>query len=140
MELIEKHHISEEGYHPFLIRDGWQVAQLNYMEAQNIENIHKLDVHHNTDEVFILLKGKVVLIGADVQKSVPEFTVELMRPNITYNIPLGTWHNIAMTQGSEVLIMEKSNTHISDFEFLPLTHEQRKELEILVKQRLDPER
>ena len=30
--MIEAYYCKEKGYHPFLIRDGWQVAQLNYVE------------------------------------------------------------------------------------------------------------
>ncbi len=137
MELIEKYNVKHAGYHPFLIRDGWQVAQLNYMADQEIRNIRKLDIHHLTDEVFVLLKGKVVLIGAVLENSVPKFEVELMKPNLTYNIPMGTWHNIAMTKGSEVLIIEKSNTHLGDFEFFPLTYKKMVELYNMVEMVLD---
>ena len=48
--MIETYQIKENGYHPFLIREGWQVAQLNYMPEQHIDNITRLDVHHLTDE------------------------------------------------------------------------------------------
>ena len=83
MKLIEQYHTTENGYHPFLIRDGWQVAQLNYMPEQEIENIKKLDVHHFTDEVFILLKGNAVLITAKIEGDEIEFDMEKMQPNIT---------------------------------------------------------
>ena len=118
--MIETYRIKENGYHPFLIREGWQVAQLNYMAEQEIMNITKLDVHHLTDEVFDLLKGKAVLIAASIIDGYVDFEMELMKPNVTYNIPKGTWHNIAMTKGCETLIVEKSNTHKSDFEFYQL--------------------
>ncbi|MGB5435871.1 MAG: hypothetical protein WBM98_08270, partial [Maribacter sp.] len=130
--MIESYKIKENGYHPFLIRDGWQVAQLNYMPEQHIDNIKKLDVHHLTDEVFILLKGKAVLISAQIDSDIVKFEVELMKPNITYNIPVDTWHNIAMEKGCEVLIVEKSNTHLGDFEFYPLNKEKKQEMDALV--------
>ncbi len=133
MKNIEQYTTKENGYHPFLIRDGWQVAQLNYIDTQKIENIDKLDIHNHTDEVFILLKGKAVLIVATLNQNTPEFEIELMKPNITYNIPQKTWHNIAMEEGSEVIIIEKSNTHLSDFEFYYLTEDKRNELIIKVK-------
>jgi len=132
MKLIEQYQISDNGYHPFLIRDGWQVAQLNYMPEQEIGNIEKLDIHHLTDEVFILLKGKAVLIGAEIKGNEVNFEVELLKPNITYNIPVGTWHNIAMSKDCEIIIVEKANTHEGDFEFFPLSEEQKKEMETLV--------
>ena len=131
--MIETYKIKENGYHPFLIREGWQVAQLNYMPEQHIDNIKKLDVHHLTDEVFVLLKGKAVLISAQIDKNKVRFEVELMKPNITYNIPVDTWHNIAMEKGCEVLLVEKSNTHLGDFEFYPLNKEKKQEMDALVK-------
>jgi mannose-6-phosphate isomerase-like protein (cupin superfamily) len=137
MKLIEQYQISDNGYHPFLIRDGWQVAQLNYMPEQEIGNIEKLDIHHLTDEVFILLKGKAVLIGAEIKGSEVDFEVELMKPNITYSIPVGTWHNIATRKDCEIIIVEKSNTHKGDFEFFQLSQEKKKEMETLVRNAFD---
>ena len=137
MKLIEQYQISDNGYHPFLIRDGWQVAQLNYMPEQEIGNIEKLDIHHLTDEVFILLKGKAVLIGAKINGNNVDFEVELMKPIITYNIPVGTWHNIAMSKDCEIIIVEKSNTHEGDFEFFQLSQEKKKEMETLVRNAID---
>lgn len=134
MKLIEQYHTNANGYHPFLIRDGWQVAQLNYMPEQEIGNIEKLDIHYLTDEVFILLKGKAVLICAEIIGNEVSFEVELMRPNITYNIPMKTWHNIVMSKDCEIIIIEKSNTHEGDFEFFPLSQEKRVEMEALVRE------
>ena len=137
MGLIEQYNINDKGYHPFLIREGWQVAQLNYMPEQEIGNITKMDVHHLTDEVFILLKGNAVLIGAEIKGDDVIFEVELMKPNITYNIPVGTWHNIAMSKDCEIIIIEKSNTHVSDFEFFPLNKSKQKELRSIVNRLFD---
>jgi len=128
MVAIEKYEIKKEGYHPFLIREGWQVAQLNADDNQKIENIKRLDVHNHTDEVFILKKGKAVLITATIENNEPQFILDLMNPELTYNVPVKTWHNIAMLEGSEVIIIEKDCTHLSDFEFFDLTDEKKNEL------------
>ena len=137
MKLIEHYQISDKGYHPFLIRNGWQVAQLNYMPEQEIGNIEKLDIHHLTDEVFILMKGEAVLIGAAIKGNDVEFEIEMMKPNITYNIPVDTWHNIAMSKDCEIIIIEKSETHVADFEFFKLNSEKKNELETMVKKCFD---
>lgn len=128
MSLIEKYEIKKEGYHPLLIRDGWQVAQLNADSNQKAENIKKLDIHNHTDEVFVLTKGKAVLITAGLIDNEPIFELELMKPGITYNVPVKTWHNIALQKGSEVIIVEKENTHLSDFECFDLSKEKQNEL------------
>lgn len=131
--MIETYKIEGEGYHPFLIREGWQVAQLNYQEEQHIDNIKKLDVHLKTDEVFVLTKGASVLIAAKIENDVPIFNVELMEQHKVYNIPQNMWHNIAMQKESEVIIIEKANTHVSDFEFFPLSEDKLIELNKKVK-------
>lgn len=128
LNVMEKYRIEDEGYHPFLIREGWQVAQLNYNENQKVENISRIDIHHYTDEVFMLMKGKAVLIGAEIVKDEPVFNLEIMLPGTVYNIPVNSWHNIAMQPGCEVLIIEKDNTHVSDFEFFKLSDKKRVEL------------
>lgn len=134
IKMLEKYYIKEEGYHPFLIRDDWQVAQLNFTEEQHIDNIFRIDAHHKTDEVFILLKGVAVLIVAKIKEGEPIFEVALMKPKVTYNIPKNTWHNIAMEKGSEVLIVEKSNTHLNDFSYFDLSQNKVHELKKMVKE------
>ena len=132
--MIESFKIKENGYHPFLIRDGWQVAQLNFMEEQHINNINKIDVHQQTDEVFVLLKGKAVLILAELEDDKPIFEVLLMEPTVTYNVPKNRWHNIAMEEGSEVLIVENSNTHLNDVTYKDLNQIKINELRQLVEE------
>ena len=124
MSLIEKYSNTDQGYHPFLIREGWQIAQLNYTQEQYVDNIRRIDVHRQTDEAFWLQKGKIVLITAQPDGQELNFSAELMYPGTIYNIPKNTWHNIAMTPGSEVIIVEKSNTHLNDAEFIYLNDPQ----------------
>jgi mannose-6-phosphate isomerase-like protein (cupin superfamily) len=133
MSLIESYSVKEAGFSPFLIREGWQVAQLNFIEDQHINNIDKIEVHHDTDEVFILLKGRAVLISVDIKNDVLAFSSDLMKPNITYNIPKNVWHNIAMEEGCKILIVEKSNTHVNDVEYLQLNNTQIHDLKIETK-------
>ncbi|MBD0779867.1 hypothetical protein HPE56_18880 [Maribacter sp. ANRC-HE7] len=135
--MIEAYNIKEKGYHPFIVKEGWQLARLNFTEAQHINQIIRLDVHLKTDEIFIPITGKSVLIAASMVNNEPQFETELMKINHIYNIPKGVWHNIAMEEGSEVFIAEKSNTHVSDFEYFPLSNAKKEELGILVKAQLE---
>lgn len=132
--MIERYNIREKGYHPFVIKEGWQLAKLNYTEEQHIDKIMQMDVHLETDELFIPIAGKAVLIAATINDNVPHFEVEQMKLNHIYNIPKGVWHNIAMEEGSEVFIAEKADTHISDFEHFALSNSKKEELCNLVNQ------
>jgi len=128
MGTLELYIIKDEGYHAFLIRKGWQVAKLNSSKSLKVENIKQLDMHNYTDEVFLLTKGKTVLITAKFNNNKTKFKLDFMKPGVIYNVPVKTWHNIAMNDDCEVVIVENDNTHISDFEFIDLSDEMRIEL------------
>lgn len=131
-KLIEEYSHSKEGYNPFLIGPKWQVAQLNYMPELAPDALEKIDVHHNTDETFLLLAGQAVLVAAEVQEDKVQFQVINMKPKILYNIPKGCWHNIALSTDAEISITEDANTHLGDYEFYYLSDEQKKELASLI--------
>jgi len=131
--MIEEYSYQGEGYNPYLIRQGWQVAQLNYCVKGGMNDIEKIDIHFETDEAFILLQGDVVLITADKEGDYVTFHARKMKPGIVYNIPKLTWHNIAMSQDAQVFIVETANTHLSDFDFYYLNEEQKKEMYAKIK-------
>ena len=136
-QLLDKYQHLDPGYNPFLITPTWQVAQLNFSEDQLIENINRVDIHHHTDEVFILLVGEAVLITAEVEGAQIAFQGDQMEHGITYNVPEKTWHNIAMKAGSKVIIVEDSNTHLGDFEFYDLNEDQKRALIALVTNKFE---
>lgn len=125
MEMIEKYQHTGNGYNPFLIRGGWQVAVLNYDSAETAEAIDKLDIHHETDEAFMLIEGDAVLIAASISGTGIEYDMVKMKKGIVYNIPKDVWHKIALKEGCGVYIVENADTHLGDFEFYPLSDEQR---------------
>lgn len=123
--MIETYYHAEEGYNPFLIREGWQVAQLNYQPQNGLDAIDMVEAHKATDEVFVLFKGEAILIAANPTKTPIEFECVNMKLGVTYHIPAGMWHNIAMKVGAETIIVEKSNTHKQDCTYLSLAEPDR---------------
>ena len=132
-KLIEEYRHSDQGYNPYLIGPKWQVAQLNYMPDLAPMAIKKVDVHHYTDETFLLMNGQAVLIAAEIKQDSLGFEVINMKPRVLYNIPKGCWHNIALSTDAEVLITEDANTHLGDYEYHYLGVEQQKELHELIE-------
>lgn len=126
--IIETYHHKGAGYNPFFVKDNWQVAQLNYMPELGFHSIEKLEKHMKTDEIFILTKGTAVLIAGIETKTRLQFQLIKMELGITYNIPVHAWHNIAMSTDAEVIIVEKSNTHMGDFVYYPLDKTERENL------------
>jgi mannose-6-phosphate isomerase-like protein (cupin superfamily) len=127
-KLIEEYRHSNQGYNPYLIGPKWQVAQLNYQPDLAPGAIKKIDVHHHTDETFLLMDGQAVLIAAEIQQNRIGFEVINMKPKVVYNIPKGCWHNIALSTDAKILITEDTNTHLGDYDYHYLNKEEQKEL------------
>lgn len=134
--MIETYSHAGEGYNPFIIRDGWQVAQLNYIPGHGFDDIDRIEIHRDTDEVFILLRGHAVLVVARPEEEGVTFYAEKMKSGITYNIPAGTWHNIAMDADVEIIIVEKSGTHNQDCAFQELSQSGKDDLYALIRKEL----
>jgi len=125
---IETFFHTGEGFRPLLIRDGWQVSQLNDREDLHADTIRQVERHEATDEVFVLVKGEAALVtGAERAGALVLETVR-MEPGATYNIPRGVWHTIMTAPGMQVMIVEKDNTHVSDVARRALTDGEREAL------------
>ena len=128
-KLIEVYTHNKEGFNPFFIGYKWQVAKLNYQSKNKIGTIDKIEIHNKTDEIFILIKGRAILVG--VEKNVDGLNFELvnMKESEVYNVPMGIWHTIVMQEDAEIILVENSYTHINDFEFYKMTDKQKVTLE-----------
>ncbi len=134
MQTLEKYSHAGEGYNPFLIRHGWQVAQLNYAPELAFDVLTHVDRHLATDEVFILFQGRPVLITAQEDNDTLGLETCVMQKGITYNVPAGVWHAIAMRPGDSVFIVENAYTHRDDFEFRDLSVAESRNLAQLFRQ------
>jgi mannose-6-phosphate isomerase-like protein (cupin superfamily) len=123
--LIETYFHLGPGYEPFLVREGWQVAQLNFLPEQRAAHIARVERHAHTDEVFILCRGAAILVAAENGAAGLRFEAVRMKPGVTYNVPAGVWHNIAMTPDDWVILVEKDNTHRTDVEYRNFTQREK---------------
>lgn len=129
MKIIETKSHPGEGYLPLQIGPKWQIAQLNYALEESLEYKNKLDIHHLTDEAFLLIEGNAVLIAAVISQEEIFYDIRRMDSGVVYNIPKNVWHNIVLKEGAKVLIIEDANTHLplpeGDYDFYYFTEEQK---------------
>ena len=58
-----------QGFQPLVVFAGWQMAILNYIDDIHPERIDKMERHTETDEVFVLIRGRgVLLIGGNTSQ------------------------------------------------------------------------
>jgi hypothetical protein len=56
--LLEIREYTGEGFRPLVFFNGWRVAVLNYIEEIHPERNNRMERHLETDEVFVLAKGR----------------------------------------------------------------------------------
>ena len=107
---IESFSPQEQGFFPVVFFGQWRVAVLNYCDIVEKDELYRLEQHVETDEVFVLQKGKAWLIlgeNGEVPEHVSTFPME---KNVVYNIFKGFWHHIIMTEDASVIIVENGDT------------------------------
>ena len=111
MKDIEIFEYDGEGYNRTMNYESWRVAIANFGEYFDRARYNYLERHMLTDEVFVLLSGKAVLIiGMD-------FIETPLVSGKIYNVKKGAWHALLMEKDAKVLIIENHNTSRENSEY-----------------------
>ena len=111
MNDIEIYEYDGAGYDPTVHFETWRVAIANFGEHFDRERYNYLERHLLTDEVFVLLSGKAVLVTGK------EFAETPLIPYRIYNVKKGAWHALLMEKGAKLLIVENHNTSRENSEY-----------------------
>jgi hypothetical protein len=129
---IREHNLA--GYKPLVDYANWRVAILNFSEELRTENITALQRHNETDEVFVLLRGRCILFIGDGDEAVASIYGQDMMPHTLYNVKKKVWHSHTLSEDAMVLIVENRDTTYDNSPFSPLTGDQRKYLMALTSE------
>ncbi|WP_018247641.1 cupin domain-containing protein [Orenia marismortui] len=128
-DLLEVKEYIDEGYKPVVDYGEWRVAILNYCDELLPQEITKMQKHDQTDEVFVLLKGKCILfIGDGDELEVREIYGQDMKPGKMYNIKQGVWHTHTLSEDAMVLIVENRDTTLENSPEIELNEKQQSKL------------
>lgn len=117
----EVFHWSDQGYSPLVFSHDWQVALLNWEPIFDLDKMGEIERHNQSDEVFVLIKGKAVLFTLTLEGTF----VSNMTPGAVYNVTKGSWHNLISTRDATWVIVENRGTHLADTEIRRLTLEEK---------------
>ncbi|MFZ5921501.1 MAG: hypothetical protein ACOYY3_10665 [Chloroflexota bacterium] len=120
-DWLQIHSYEGEGFQPLVFFNGWRVAVLNYLDDIRPERNDRMERHTQTDEVFVLVKGRGVLVIGGNGPQVEGVYPQVMETGKIYNVRRNTWHTILLSREASVLIVEERDTgeHNSEFTALP---------------------
>jgi len=127
-KLLEIRSYDGTGYRPLIDYDKWRVAMLRYNDELLPERIFAMQRHDETDEVFVLLEGRCILLLAEGKNTINAITAVDMVPRKLYNVKRGVWHSHTLSRDASVLIVENRDTTVHNSPKMLLNDAQRKRI------------
>ena len=133
MEQIETLRYDENGYKSLVFFENWRVAFMNDSPKTTVEGLSYFQKHDETDEVFVLLEGRCVLLMAGFGENPGEISAVDMEPGSMYNVKKGAWHTHYFAPNTKVVIVENADTVPENSPISNITDKQRKIIAELCK-------
>ena len=70
------------------------------------DKVTELKRHRESDEVFTLISGKATLLTGEPEGG--EYDTRELQKGISYCVPAGTWHYLAVSEDALVFVVENS--------------------------------
>ncbi len=121
--LLEIREYQGEGYKALIDYGDWRVALLRPTEGATPADITRVERHHLTDEVFVLLKGSGMLFIGEGLNRLETLFPQPMELGKLYNVKQNAWHTIFMSADANVLIVENRDTNEENSEYFTIQPE-----------------
>lgn len=127
-QLVEVSSCLVNDYSPLVESGQWRVAAICASEHNSADAITQIERHNETDEVFVLIRGKSILFAATGQGErgigrIDNVEMESLR---VYNVKRGVWHACALGSDAVVVVVENSGTGRRNSDYAQLTTDQRR--------------
>lgn len=112
---------NEEGILCVYKNEKWLISIKNWKPDNDIDGIAHLEIHHSTDEQFILVAGKAILITAERKNG--KFYIELtrMEQGKVYNVPKEVWFYSVTQKDTKMMYVQDSNCSMENSDFMDLS-------------------
>ena len=107
----------------------WLVSIKNWKPDNDIEGLKHLEIHHTTDEQFILVNGKAILITAERKDGKFETELTLMEKGKVYNVPKECWFYSITQKDTKMVYVQDSGCSMENSDFCDLSEEEIKKIQ-----------
>lgn len=105
--------------------EKWLVSIKNWKPDNDIAGIAHLEIHHSTDEQFILSAGKAILITAERENGAfRDIALTLMEQGKVYNVPKEVWFYSITQKDTKMMYVQDANCSMENSDFADLAPEE----------------
>jgi mannose-6-phosphate isomerase-like protein (cupin superfamily) len=126
--VLEIREYQGNGYQPLVDFGKWRVAMLRYLDDMQPDRIDSMERHLETDEVFVLLHGRgILLMGGNAARVNGILSQEIENGKV-YNVKRSAWHTVLLSRDATVLLVENRDTTKHNSEYIHLSMEHRRSI------------
>jgi ureidoglycolate hydrolase len=114
------------GYQPLIDFGEWRVAMLRYLDEIHPDHIASMERHTQTDEVFVLLEGRGLLLLGGKCSQVDGLYPQTIESGNVYNVKQNVWHTILLSRDAKILLVENRDTSTHNSKYFQLLPDQRR--------------
>lgn len=105
--------------------DKWLVSIKNWKPDNDVSGIAHLEIHHESDEQFIVSAGRAILITADYgDGGITDLTLTEMEQGKVYNVPKEMWFYTITQKNTKMMYVQDAGTSMDNSSFADLSKEQ----------------
>ena len=94
------------GFETVVMNERFKCAFITHSPYYAFGKVDHMKRHNNTDEIFVLLSGRAVMLTMEDGK----ISFQELEQGNAYNVQKSTWHYLAVTEDACVFVAEASDT------------------------------
>lgn len=125
MNKLNVYENNDEGIKCVYKNDKWLVSIKNWKPDNDIKGIAHLEIHYTTDEQFVLLNGKAILITAEKDGNhFADIHLTLMEQGKVYNVPENIWFYSITQKDTKMMYVQSSDCSMKNSALFDLSKEE----------------
>ena len=104
------------GFDAVIKNESFKCAFITHSPAYAFGEVAEMKRHNETEEVFVLLSGRAVMLIYENEA----FSEYELSEKTAYNVHAGTWHYLAVSEDASVFVTEKANTDSTNSDIIRL--------------------
>ncbi|MBP2630002.1 MAG: hypothetical protein H6Q70_630 [Firmicutes bacterium] len=113
-----------EGIECVFKNEGWLLCIKNWKPNNDIRYIKALETHYESDEEFVLMQGRAVLLSASRNENGFDIDLIKMEPNKIYHIPKNTWFNTITQSDTKMMYIQAADTTAENSKYIDMTEDE----------------
>lgn len=116
----------KEGFCLVCKNDDYKCAFITCSPQYAYGKVTQLKRHRQSDEVFTLISGKATLLTGDPEYA--EYDIKDLQKGVSYCVPAGTWHYLAVSRDALVFVVENSGVSAENTDAVNIEEEKAYEI------------